>query len=220
MSPTASRQRSAAGTAAPAGAVAGTAATQPHAARDARLATLLGAAARGDSTAFEAFYDATYAYAHVLARRLLGGGDTDDLLADVFFEAWRKAAAFDAARGSAVTWLLTLVRSRALDLLRHRVVHPSVGGRGTDADREDEPGRREACAPDTDPGDALWRREAGSRLHALVAALSPAERWALGLAYWQELSHAEIAHVTGWPLGTVKSHLLRAQRKLRQALSP
>lgn len=184
--------------------------------RDTRLAALLGAAARGDTTAFEAFYDATYAYARLMARRVLAGGDADDLLADAYFEAWRKAAAFDAARGSAVTWLLTLVRSRALDLLRQRASHPSVGGSGTQGDGiEDDTG----TARDDDPGERLWQREAGSRLHAAVQSLSGAERWALGLAYWREMSHAEIAAATGWPLGTVKSHLLRAQHKLRAALS-
>lgn len=185
--------------------------------RDQRLAALLAAAARGDTTAFEAFYDATYAYARTVARRVLAGGDTDDLLADAYFEAWRKAAAFDVARGSAVTWLLTVVRSRALDLLRQRRSQPSVGGSGPD----DEAGGADVPAGDgdADPGEYLWRRETGSRLHAAVQALSPAERWALGLAYWRELSHAEIAAATGWPLGTVKSHLLRAQHKLREALS-
>ncbi|HNT39273.1 MAG TPA: hypothetical protein PKO45_09150 [Rubrivivax sp.] len=70
--------------------------------RDQRLATLLAAAARGDTTAFEAFYDATYAYARTVARRVLAGGDTDDLLADAYFEAWRKAASFDAALDAAL----------------------------------------------------------------------------------------------------------------------
>lgn len=189
--------------------------------RDRRLAALLGAAARGDSTAFEAFYDATYAYARLVARRVLAGGDTDDLLADAYFEAWRKAAAFDAARGSAVTWLLTLVRSRALDLLRQRASHPSVGGSGPHGDAPDGVAPPEAtdATGGAEPGEHLWRREAGARLHAAVQALSAAERWALGLAYWREMSHAEIAAATGWPLGTVKSHLLRAQHKLRAALS-
>jgi RNA polymerase sigma-70 factor (ECF subfamily) len=184
--------------------------------RDQHLAALLAAAAHGDTTAFEAFYDATYSYARTLARRMLAGGDTDDLLADAFFEAWRKAAAFDPARGSAVTWLLTLVRSRALDLLRQRPREPAVADGGLAAEPVDD---TVAAAGDTDPGDRLWRHEAGARLRAAVQALSPAERWALGLAYWREFSHAEIAAATGWPLGTVKSHLLRAQRKLREVLA-
>lgn len=180
--------------------------------RDRRLALLLAAAARGDATAFEAFYDETLAYARTVARRMLQGGDSDDLLADVYFAAWRTAARFDPVRGSAVTWLLTLVRSRALDVLRRRLVHPSVPAQHDDA-------AEMAADAASDPGEWLWRQEAGTRLHAELRRLNGPERWMLGLAYFRELSHAEIAQCTGLPLGTVKSHLLRARHKLRAALS-
>ena len=191
------------------------AANAPDAARterDRQLAALLAEAARGDSSAFEAFYDATVAYARTLARRMLHGVDTDDLLADAYFEAWRHAARFDAARGGAVTWLLTIVRSRALDLLRHRNAYPSVAG--TDAAEVDMPGD----ASD-DPAERLWREQADSRLHAALERLTAPERWVLGLAYFRELTHHEIAQCTGMPLGTVKSHVQRAQTKLRAALA-
>jgi len=180
--------------------------------RDARLAGLLAQSARGNTTAFEAFYDATAGYARALARRVLRHDDTDDLLADAYFEAWRCAARFDPARGSAVTWLLTIVRSRALDLLRQRATHPSVAG--TDGAEHESP-----TAPDDDPSEQLWQAQAGTRLHAALALLSAAERWVVGLAYFRELTHAEIAARTSMPLGTVKSHILRAQNKLRDALS-
>lgn len=182
-------------------------------ARDQRLAQLLAAAAQGDGAAFEAFYDATVGYARTLARRVLCGADTDDLLADVYFEAWRHVARFDAARGSAVTWLLTLVRSRAIDLLRQQAAHPSVAGR----DDDDEPA--DTTGDDDDPADRLWRQQAGTRLHAALATLSAAERWVLGLAYFRDLTHSQIAQTTGLPLGTVKSHLLRAQARLRTSLA-
>ncbi|MBI3157742.1 MAG: sigma-70 family RNA polymerase sigma factor [Burkholderiales bacterium] len=208
-------------TATPQRAARAAAGAQATAERDRHLAALVAAAARGDASAFESFYDATYGYARCVARRVLGAGDLDDLLADAFFEAWRKAAAFDAARGSAVTWLLTIVRSRALDLLRQRASHALADLRPQRDVDDDDDGADAVAAPgaESDPGERLWQRESGSRLHAAVQALSPAERWALGLAYWRELSHAEIAAATGWPLGTVKSHLLRAQHKLRGALS-
>ena len=183
-----------------------------RAARDARLAGLLAAAAGGDTTAFESFYDDSHAYARALARRMLPSADVDDLLADVYFEAWRNAARFDAQRGSAVTWLLTIVRSRALDLLRQHASHPSVGG--TDATAAEA-----AADPGDDPPERLWRQQEGTRLHAALQRLSPAERWVLGLAYFRELTHSEIARCTGLPLGTLKSHLLRAQTKLRAALA-
>ena len=180
--------------------------------RDVQLARWLQAAAQGNASAFEFFYDATAAYARTLARRMLHGADTDDLLADAYFEVWRHASRFDPARGSAVTWLLTIVRSRALDLLRHRSAYPS--GAGTEAGAADTPGD-----PADDPAERLWREQAGSGLHKALEKLSAAERWVLGLAYFRELTHIEIAACTGLPLGTVKSHVQRAQTKLRTALA-
>jgi RNA polymerase sigma-70 factor, ECF subfamily len=183
--------------------------------RDQRLAQWLAAAAGGDSTAFERFYDGSFALARSVARRVLRGQPpeaVDDLLADAYFEAWRNAARFDATRGTALTWLLTLVRSRAIDALRAIASHPSVGGSGDDPEAE---------VLDTAPDvlEQLWQRQTHARLAAALAELSAPERWVLGLAYWRELSQTEIAQATGLPLGTVKSHALRAQAKLRAALA-
>ena len=203
--------------------------------RDQKLATWLAAAATGDGGAFEAFYEATFAYARTVARRLLrDNSEIEDLLADCYFEAWRRAAQFDPLRGSPVTWLLTLVRSRGLDALRAAAARPdrsasgSAGPASASAAAEgSETGQREDPAaslpdpaPDADPAERLWRRQAGAELHAALATLSAPERWVLGLAYLRELSHAEIAERTGMPLGTVKSHALRAQNKLRDCLAP
>jgi RNA polymerase sigma-70 factor (ECF subfamily) len=182
-------------------------------ARDRHLADCLHRVARGDAAAFEAFHDATIGYAQGFARRWLAGADGDDLLADVYFEVWRTAPRFDAARGSAVTWLLTLVRSRALDALRLKQTHPSVGGsEGLDGDADLLP------AADLDPADQLWQHQSEGRLHEALHTLGAAERWVLGLAYFRELSHAQIAAATGMPLGTVKSLIHRAQQRLRERL--
>lgn len=196
-------------------------------ARDVRLAALLAAAATGDASAFEAFYEATFAYARTVARRLLRShADIEDLLADCYFEAWRTASRFDAARGSPVTWLLTLVRSRGLDALRAAAARPDRAGLAEHGKLDDhadavegrpEPLEASADAAD-DPAQRLWRREASAELTAALSTLTAPERWVLGLAYLRELSHAEIAYCTGMPLGTVKSHVRRAQNKLRARL--
>jgi RNA polymerase sigma-70 factor (ECF subfamily) len=179
--------------------------------RDAVLAALLVEAAAGTTTAFERFYDATIGYARALARRMVKPADLDDLLADAYFQAWREAARFDAARGSAVTWLLTLVRSRALDLLRRQRASHEVEAEG------DTPPDTASDLPG--PDELLSGTQAGTRLHAALAQLSPNERWVLGLAYYADLSHSEICAQTGLPLGTVKSLILRAQGKLREQLA-
>lgn len=188
--------------------------------RDARHAAWLAEAVAGRADAFERFYDESFPLARAQARRLLrggsGGDDCEDLLADAYFEAWRRRAQFDAARGSAVTWLLQIVRSRALDLLRSRAARPpteALPDDGTPADLADD-------SAFADPAGRVWRAQAGQRLHAALLALAPAERWVLGLAYFRELSQSEVATATGLPLGTVKSHLARAQAKLRASLNP
>lgn len=177
--------------------------------RDAELAELLRAAGRGSAGAFETFYDRTVRYANAFARRLVKPEDMDDVLSDAFFQAWREAARFDPARGSAVTWLLTLVRSRALDLLRQRRHTASEEAQAELAERACElPG----------PDDVLALARDGSRLHAALATLSTNERWVLGLAYFRELTHQQIAECTGLPLGSVKSLILRSQARLRGLL--
>lgn len=178
-----------------------------RAARDAGLASALTEAAAGDACAFEHFYDATVGYARALARRIVHGADLEDALADAYLDAWRLAPRFDPARGSAVSWLLNIVHSRALDIRRRRC---------PDRDESQAP---ETASADPGPGDRLWQREAGRRLGLALAALSANERWVLGLAYFRDQTHQAIAETTGLPLGTVKSLILRAQGKLRQALA-
>jgi RNA polymerase sigma-70 factor, ECF subfamily len=165
--------------------------TAQRAARDASLSSLLARAAKSDQLAFAGFYDATVGYAQALARRMVGAADIEDVLADAYLQVWRKAGSFDAQRGSPVTWLLLLVRSRSLDLLR-------------------KPREEQLDENLPDMGSAA--------LHAALAQLGAKERWALSLAYYRDLSHAEIAAQTGMPLGTVKSLINRAQQKLRALL--
>lgn len=184
------------------------AALEARAARDAALATLVAGAARGNTGDFEAFYDRTVGHARALARRIVPADDVDDALADAYLDAWRHADRFDPSRGSAVTWLLTLVHSRAIDLRRRRGPAGAVPVADADADADDG----------ATPAERLWQVEAGQRLHAALSTLSAQERWVLGLAYFRDLAHGAIAETTGLPLGTVKSLLQRAHVKLRRQL--
>ena len=182
----------------------------PSAPGDEPLAACLARAAAGQATAFEAFYDATVGPARALARRMLDAADVPDVLADAYFDAWRQAARYDPTRGSAVAWLLTMVRSRALDHLRWQRRQTVVPAGDALPD---------LASTEPDPSEQLWQQQAGSRLHAALAGLSVAERWVLGLAYFRDLSHAAIAQATGLPLGSVKSLIGRAQSKLRRQLA-
>ena len=135
----------------------------------------------------------------------------EEVAEDTFWQIWRQAPRFDAERGSAVAWIMTIARSRALDALR-----------GVDpAECEAEPGElagNEASSRD-DPLDLLAAMQQGHRLHAALASLDPEPRQLVALAFFRGLSHEEIAAQTQLPLGTVKSHIRRALARLRQALS-
>jgi RNA polymerase sigma-70 factor (ECF subfamily) len=186
---------------------------QQNAVRDEQLAELLRAAAGGDGSAFESFYNGTSRYAMAVVRRIAGDVHAEDVLSDCYFQAWRNAKQFDSARGSALTWLLTMARSRALDRLRQETLrHGGLAGAP-----EFDPDISEG-GQDVGPEQLLESVEAGSRLHAALSHLSANERWVLGLAYFREHSQSEIAEITGLPLGTVKSLVTRAQHKLRETL--
>lgn len=177
------------------------------------LAALLEAAAAGNARAFESFYMATSRTALAFVRRVAGDALAEDVLADAFFQAWRDAGRFDGTRGSALAWLLTIARSRALDRLRQESLRHGglAGAPDYDADGDE--------AADASPPDLLEAVHSSSRLHAALRDLSANERWVLGLAYFREHTQAEIAALTGMPLGTVKSHMVRAQARLREALA-
>jgi len=148
-----------------------------------------------------------------VVRRIAGDVHAEDVLSDCYFQAWRNAKQFDAARGSALSWLLTMARSRALDRMRQETLrHGGLAGAPEFDPDSSETGQ------DSGPEQLLESVEAGSRLHAALSHLSANERWVLGLAYFREHSHSEIAGITGLPLGTVKSLVTRAQHKLRETL--
>jgi len=179
------------------------------------LAALLASAAGGNARAFEQFYDATARHAMAVVRRVAGDAYAEDVLSDCYFQAWRNAAQFDPARGSALAWLLTMARSRALDRMRQETLrHGGLSGAPEfDADAEQ-------AAHDLGPEALLETTQSHSRVHAALAQLSANERWVLGLAFFRDCTQSEIAALTGMPLGTVKSLITRAQHKMRESLTP
>jgi RNA polymerase sigma-70 factor, ECF subfamily len=184
-----------------------------NAARDEQLAGLLRAAAAGDAGAFESFYNSTARYAMAVVRRIAGEVHAEDVLSDCYFQAWRNAKQFDGERGSALGWLLTMARSRAIDRLRQETLrHGGLSGAPEFDPESSDSGQGRG------PEQVLESAEAGSRLHAALSHLSANERWVLGLAFFREHSQSEIADITGLPLGTVKSLVTRAQHKLRETL--
>lgn len=130
----------------------------------------------------------------------------EDCAQDVMATVWRKAAQFDPARAAAATWIFTIARNRRIDLLR----------RDKRPEPEDLPWGPE---PEADPADALALQQDTDRLGAALARLPEQQRALIEKAYFGDLSHGEIARLTGLPLGTIKSRIRLALEKLRQSLS-
>lgn len=179
---------------------------RPPLAADASDEALVAALAAGDERAMAALYARYAPLLHAVGLRVLGHPrEAEDLLHDVFLEAWRSAGQFDPARGTVRAWLVTRMRSRALDRRR------SAGwSRGVGLDH----GGPEPAAPPVDPGAGAE----GARLRGAVLGLPPEQRAVLELAYFDGLSSTEIAERLGVPVGTVKSRTAAAMARLRAAL--
>jgi RNA polymerase sigma-70 factor (ECF subfamily) len=159
--------------------------------------------AAGDPAALAEFYDRFAALVNALALRILRDtADAEDVVQEVFLQAWRQADRFDPARGTPEAWLCTIARTRALDRLRRRVSR-----------REDpaEAAPAPACLPRN--VEALAVREA-------LQGLSQDQRRALELAYFEGLTQTEIAARLDEPLGTIKTRIRTAMIRLREALGP
>lgn len=166
--------------------------------------------ARGDADALAALYDRYAPLMLGLGTKMLGSRrGAEDLLHDVFMEAWRKADSYDPERGSVRSWLLLRTRSRALDRLRS-AEHTRV----TPTEPQELPEDKEAPAP-ADPSLAPDRAAA----RAAVAALNDDQRVVIELAYFRGLSSSEIAQQVGIPIGTVKSRTRAAMKALRESFS-
>jgi RNA polymerase sigma-70 factor (ECF subfamily) len=174
-------------------------------------AALIARLERGDSAAMSALYDGTNRLVYGLCTRILGNrADAEEVTLDVYMQAWRQAARYDASRGEPVSWLLTIAHSRAIDRLRSQ-----AGAR-----RREQPLDEAASLPslcdDPETGGAVSQRARVVR--AALARISPGEREALELAFFEGLTHTEVAIHLGLPLGTVKSRIRLGLQRLRDNL--
>jgi RNA polymerase sigma-70 factor (ECF subfamily) len=136
----------------------------------------------------------------------------EEVAQDVFMSAWRGASSYRAEKGSVATWLGRIARNRAVDALRARKTR---GGSARDEWSE----AAEAVDPRTiDPEEETSRALRAQEVRGAVAELPEAQRLALSLAFFQGLSHSEIAAALSLPLGTVKSRIRDAMRSLRGRL--
>jgi RNA polymerase sigma-70 factor (ECF subfamily) len=176
-----------------------------------QLADWIEAIVDHDERALSALYDATFQRVFGLVRRIVRNiAMAEEAVEDAYFQVWRQAVRFDRTRGGALTWLLAIARSRAIDTLRREVRFEH-----DDLDDKAEPGLPSELPPADELLD-LARYQ--SDLHQALMLLGAQPRQLVSLAFFRGLSHEEIAQQTQLPLGTVKSQIRRALLSLREIL--
>lgn len=179
---------------------------------------LIARAASGDERAMGELYDRYGRVLYAVALRIVGQrADAEEVVLDSFAQAWREATRFDAARGSVAGWITTIARSRALDLVRAR------------SRRERITATAAAEGPESSPAMGGWRVDPSSgvdvderrrQVRLALETLSPPQRRAIELAYFEGLSQSEIAERLDEPLGTIKTRVRLGMQKLRECLRP
>ncbi|HEY3174817.1 MAG TPA: sigma-70 family RNA polymerase sigma factor [Candidatus Polarisedimenticolia bacterium] len=177
--------------------------------------TLVARMVAGDQEALSCLYDRHRGLVFALALRILRDrAEAEEVLADVYLQAWRGAAGFNEQRGSVSAWLVTLGRSRSIDRLRARGRREAV----LNEHSRSEPAR----AGESGAGEAAGARyEVVAKRRRITQALStlpPAQRSAIELAYYDGLSHSEIAARLREPLGTIKTRIRQGLMTLRESL--
>lgn len=173
----------------------------------------------GDERALGELYDRCGAMAYSLAAAIVADAtDAEEVVAEAFAQIWRSAASYDPSRGNVIAWLTTIVRSRALDLLRSqrrraRALDEAVAF----SDDSEAPGMS-TSVQDADRRAEL--SEAQTLVRRSLGALPAPQRLVLELAYFGGLSQSEIAEHLNEPLGTVKTRMRSGMEKLRQQLRP
>jgi RNA polymerase sigma-70 factor (ECF subfamily) len=166
----------------------------------------------GDQSALDQLYESLVGQVYGLALRILNLSPlAEEAVQDTFWQVWRQAPRFDADRGSVKTWVLTITRSRALDMLRR--IEPN------EVELDPETQDLIQATDHNSPQDLLSAIQQDHRLHKALVSLDPVPRQLVSLAFFRGLSHDEIAGHTGLPLGTVKSHIRKSLNQLRLILT-
>lgn len=178
---------------------------------DAGYCELLMRITGGDESALADLYDATAGHAYALALRITRNAqDAEDVLEETYFQIWRRADQYDAQRGRVLAWVLTICRSRALDLLRrhdHAELHADPGSLSDQSDEQ---------AADPQQLVAMFQRD--SAVHAALEQLTSVQQQLIALAFLRDMSHQQIAEHLTMPLGTVKTHIRKALTALQGLL--
>lgn len=187
--------------------------TQPRRLSQEEERALLARLRAREEAALAELYDHLAPWVMGVAYRILHDADeAEEVLSDVFVQVWSRIHQHDTRRGPLIPWVLSIARNRALDGLRRRSRWWRKAERAREAVEWDD-------VPEPDPAEASvpgW--PVHRAVHGALAALPDEQRRVVLLAYFEGLSHVEIARRTGDPLGTVKTRLRLAQAKLTESL--
>ena len=174
-----------------------------------RLAKLLVEISNGDEDAFRDFYERTSSYVFAVLNRMLHSrGQAEDILQDVYLAVWLRAGEFRASRGSAMTWLVTIARYRAISAIRKS---------GREFVTDDMP-EQSTTAREQPLALAMGSSDA-ALLHDCMNELGVEQRRSVELAFFDAATHFELSEAFGKPLGTVKSWIRRGLQALKRCLS-
>ena len=180
-----------------------------------QLKQWLQAAGRRDAAAFRALYDASSSKLFGFALRILHKRElAEEVLQESFVAIWNNAANYQSHLAAPMTWMATIVRNKAFDLLRR--THATVE---IDADQFDSEVINALQDPQRSPIEALQMSGDAKALAWCMSALEGAHRQVVALAYYHDLSHSEVASQLSLPIGTVKTWIRRSLEKLRVCLA-
>lgn len=175
---------------------------------------LMGRVARGDRDAFASLFERHAPLVLGVLARMLGRRDeAEEVLQEAFLQAWDRAGSYDPKRATPRGWLLLISRSRAIDRIRSRQAR---------ARREKAVSAEDAWRAEVEPVGTgqLEANERAERVSRALTVLPDDQRRCIELAFFEGLSHSQIASALDQPLGTVKSRILLGMRKLRDQLIP
>ena len=171
---------------------------------------LLTLAAQGDQAAFEAVYDRVAAPVFGLIRRVLrDSAQAEEVAQETLLEVWRTAARFDPARGSAVTWVMTIAHRRAVDRVRSETAA---------AEREARAASAAAAVPVDEVAEAVESSLEAERVSRCLDGLTELQRESITLAYYAGYTYPQVASALGVALGTVKTRIRDGLKRLRDCL--
>ncbi|MDP9291018.1 MAG: sigma-70 family RNA polymerase sigma factor [Verrucomicrobiota bacterium] len=177
---------------------------------------LMASICKGDPESLSALYDRYASVLKALIVRVVNDDtEADDLLQEIFMQVWKQAEHYDPKKGKVLGWLVTLARRRAIDRLRRRQAYSRAKDRlELQADRQPQSWSHVKIDEDINNGDLR------SLLQRLISTLPAFQQEAVELAFFRGMSQREISRFTGTPLGTVKTRLELALRKLTAAIEP